>query len=530
MKKRSIKLIAWLISLVAALSACGGGGSPGAPAAAPSRIGPDTPVNPDTATWQTQQLGTWTDNIAPGNTYEPIGGEQPFALWLGGEGPGSALHKTVVVPGARGFTTTLLQPDLPNNARGNTTIAVTAGDWSMVAWTGQRTEVSAPYSQELLVRLKGPGVDSGPVLLSTAFAGSAWDTRLVLDATGAARVYWNEPDRSGVNGRFEAGRWFPQPDTGVWLLPLQRYLVGPDGQGWVFFSTGTGATQQHLARRLTATAGLGPAVRLDEAGWSPPSAQRVASAEDATSFTTVAYQGAQGCLAVRRMVNSVLRPTQCVMATGDALPNLNYVSLSTAPSGQAVLVWSTGTDDRALYAARRAANGAWGLPEKLADLPISSSYSLLSGLRTAMGPAGQALVVYRAPASSAGLSKSYAMVAEDGKPWSAKTELAYADHANAQAALAFNSEGVAGVLQLTINYNRSTDRYSSAVLMSTWRDGRWTSTAVASGIQLAYINGTPLSQVRLAPLGKGGWVAVWDEGKGPGDSSGFREIHMGEYR
>lgn len=66
--------------------------------------------------------------------------------------------------------------------------------------------------------------------------------------------------------------------------------------------------------------------------------------------------------------------------------------------------------------------------------------------------------------------------------------------------------------------------------MSTWVNGKWVSTPLATDIRLAYINSTPLSQVRLAPQGDSGWLAMWDQGNGPADESGYRELWISEYR
>lgn len=540
--KNKIQGIAWAVSLCAilSLSACGGGGS-GSNSGYGESSTPTSSAAP-VGSWQSQRVGTWTDNIFPGNTYQPIGGEPPYALWLSNLVDGKvSLNQTVAAHGARGLSTTSLQSELPREAQSNATVAVTSGAWSLIAWTESSVWTSSYGGAGLYVRLKGPDMDSGAIQISSTFQGTGWEVSLALDANGNARAYWDEkyqsgvPFRFGVNGRFEGGRWVQQSDTGISLSGRQRYLVGPDGQGWVFTAPFVDGAYKHELRRLTAVGGLGEVVRLDETGsaWGASNGFRLASAEGDASFTTVGYQQTSegiGCLTVRRMVNGVLKGTECIVAAAEGRPNLNYLALASAPTGQASLVWSVGTQDSALYVARRTANGGWSPAAKLVDLPRPGGSSSLSGLKMEMGPTGDTLVVYRAHLMEFDVAKVYAMVAKDGSIWSEPAPLAYSEHSNFEVALAFNGQGLPGVLQLTIGYLPSTRTYPSAVLMSTWVNGKWVSTPLATDIRLAYINSTPLSQVRLAPQGDSGWLAMWDQGNGPGDESGYRELWLSEYR
>lgn len=495
--------------LLAALSGCGGGGAqPPAPSQSDSQ---------QEGSWQAQRLGTWTNNLSPGNTYQPIGGEVPYAFWLGSTGANQALNVASPASSSRGMTTTQLMDSLPMAVSSNTTIAVRAGSWSMLTWT----ESTGTMWQNLFVRVKGPSFDSGAVQVSSQFLGSAWDVRLVLDAAGNARAYWDEDSRLGANGRFSAGAWVPQADVGDSLAYLQRYLVGPDGQGWLFGSIDGGAN--HEVRRITAAGGLGGSQILSGPG--ALSSQRLASAEGPTNFLTVAYQSSGGnCFLIRRMVNEVLQPELCLAVDGASQPNQNYVSLASDASGRAVLVWSVGVNDQALYVARRSLAGVWSEPTKLVDLPTDSIWSLLSGLKTAMGLGGQALVVYRAQATSLSAGTVWALVAQDGGAWSAARELRVDAGENRVAAIAINAAGVPGVLQLT------TQGVSASVLMSTWDGDAWTTRALRSNTQLSYLNSTLLSSARLAPAGTHGWLAVWDEGDGLGSSDGYREVWAAEYR
>lgn len=529
-----------LLSLVLVLGACGGGGSDGGGTGGSSNAGPPpdssggggTPV--PTNSWFIQRLGTSTDNLYPGNTYQPVGGEPPYALWLmQGSDNSVTLNETVASRSSRGFSTVTHMSNLPSVAHNNSTAAVKAGHWSMLAWTEWDSSAATPTQlsvRNLFLRLKGDTFDSGPVKVSSNLSGSLWNAKLVLDATGRARAYWDEDNRLGVNGQFVNGVWTPLPDLGESISVTQRYLVAPDGQGKLFYNRYLNGLPQHYFRRISAANGLGPEVRLDDPAQGLALAQRVASAEGPQGFTTATFQqvanASSGCLAVRRMVAGSLQAPLCIPVSGDALPNRNHVSLASDVSGHAVLVWSTGPQDQALYVSRRDTAGVWSTPALLAHVTVGSpDFSSLSGVRTAISPSGQALVIFRASDDFYLPSTTRALVGTVDGRWSAVAKLALSGMTNRDVALAFNAQGVPGVLQLMAE-SRDTD----AVMMSTWTGGQWKSELLRSGIQLAFYNEVQLSTVRLAPQGTTGWLALWDEGHGRTTTTGYRELWAAEYR
>lgn len=490
------------LCLLGALTACGGGGggSDPPPASSAGREG----------TWQVQRLTSGASgsvNLYPGNTYQPIGGDAGYALWIGGPSSNRTLNISHPDSLQRGFATRLLMDGLPSAAANNATIAVVSGEWSMITWT----ESTFPGTS-LYVRLKGSAFDTGAVLVSTQMQGAAWDVRLAVDQAGNARAIWDESGRQGVNGRFVAGVWVPEADLGFSLTYLQRYLVGPDGQGWLFRNANGGFTDEVI--RFTASGGVGAPQTLGLS--SGASARRVASAEGPDGFQTATYL--YPSFLIRRMVNGVLQPETSVIAQGTAATNSNYVSFDSDDSGRAVLAWGAGVNDNTVYAARRSAAGVWSAPTRLAELSSGASLSPLSGLMAEMGPQGQALVVYRGQGGTL-----RAVYAEDGGAWSAPVELARSGYQSRSVAIEFNAQGVPGVLQLI---NGPTD---AGVLMSTWRNGAWTTESLRSGTQLVYIYSTFASTVRLAAHGANGWLAIWDEGLGPG-SLGNRDVWLAEYR
>jgi hypothetical protein len=521
----------------------GTGSGPGSSPATPSDP-ISTTVTPPldvTGSWTLQRLGTQTNQLFPGNTYQPIGGEYPYATWLGPDATsGQALYRADA--GSAGLIGSTVQAGLPDQVSNNTTLAVTAGAWSMVVWARYGT---VQDGAGLYVRLKGPAYDSGAVRVSDSARVTPWDTRPVIDAQGHARLYWddtfdNMPTRLGRNVVFVGGRWVEQKDLDQRVqLAYQRLLVAPSGEGWWLMPEFKSDHFEHRAYRITAIDGLGASLRLDQTGseWAGANGQLLGSADgnSANDLTAAMLQasadGSQHCLLVRRVVAGALKPADCIPASGEALPNGKYLSLATAPTGQGVLVWSTGPDNNALYVARRDAAGVWGAPAKLTDLPSSSSWDVLSGLTSTMGPQGQALVVWR-ESPFGGLSKAHARTAVAGGNWSVDTVLipnSPTDVENRMVAVAFNTRGVPGVLQMTLTGTPQTGGNRWSIVMSSWVDGQWLTRTVAANIQPAYYNTIPVGLMRLAPSLDGGWLALWDQGKGPGDTTGYRELWAGQF-
>jgi len=523
-----------IASLCLTLVACGGGG------------GSDggTSNNLNTLSWSTpQRLGTDTNQLPPAPTAQPIGGEPTSSLWLRLSNGMTTLMRSQASASARGLASTTVQGGLSVRASSNDTVAVVAGDHSMVVWTETIGNAISADGPGLYAQVSGPGISTGPRLISGSYSGDARSTTPVIDASGNARIYWDESGQPGLNKRLISSNWVTQAATGLSLsAQVPRRLSGPDGQGWVMFGQAALGSVQHQARPLTAANGLGASARLDEptGNWSSLSALRLASPEANNGFTTVGFQFAtgnpDGSFIIRRAVNGVVQgSTLTLAAPGNAQPNGRYTALATSAGGQAVLAWSTGTntEDTAIYVARRSAAGVWGSASLLVSLPASSDgNSLLDGLNANMGPNGQAMVSYEARSATGALPRIHALVANDGAVWSADTTLTYSGYAVQAvvgAVTAFNAAGTPGVLQL-VNTTAQGDFYPVTVLMSTWANNRWTSTALATDIELPYIGNTLLGQIRLAPSGSNGWLALWDQGRGPGDSLGYRELWASEFR
>ena len=521
-----------VLGLLGSLVACGGGGGRDDP----TRRDPDNVSGSGTAqlttgsggNWVNQKLGTDTNNLYIGNTSTQQ--EVPdFALWLGREADSSISLKRTTALANRGFSSSALMSNLPSRSNSNASSAMVAGAWSIVAWSAFDSSPGTSWFETLYVRVQGPGFDSGVVALTHDFESFS-SMRMVLDASGQARVYWNETHRSGVNVRLVNGTWVPQADLGNVMSAVQQAIVDPGGQGWLFLSFPQDGGSGHYVRAVTAADGLGPEIRLDDPAQGDLVSRRISGAEGTGGFTTVSIQSLSGatssCLAVRRMVANVLQAPQCIMVSGDEVPNQEYVSVAAHPSGHAVLVWSAGVRDKALYASRRNAAGTWSAAAKLVDVtPASAHFSLLAGLRTSIGPSGQALVIYRASDTVTSPWVVRALLASAGGDWSAPVSLVRgAGWGNAEAALSFDARGTPGVLQLM---GRSGGM--AEVTLSTWVNGAWTTDVLRSNTRLAYINSVLLSRVRLMPRGNAGWVALWNEGEGPG-SSGYRELWASDYR
>jgi hypothetical protein len=103
------------------------------------------------------------------------------------------------------------------------------------------------------------------------------------------------------------------------------------------------------------------------------------------------------------------------------------------------------------------------------------------------------------------------------------------DVENRMVAVAFNTRGVPGVLQMTLTGTPQTGGNRWSIVMSSWVDGQWLTRTVAANIQPAYYNTIPVGLMRLAPSLDGGWLALWDQGKGPGDTTGYRELWAGQF-
>ncbi|RZI79182.1 MAG: hypothetical protein EOP38_26010 [Rubrivivax sp.] len=467
----------------------------------------------------------------PGNTYQPLGGEPAYGLWLRKAVDNTvSLERTVASSMGRGLSSSVRMANLPSRANSNATVAVVAGAWSLVAWT-EYDPANAPGDSNLFLRLTGTGFDSGSVKVSSAFRRSGWDVTLIIDESGRARAFWDEDSRPGVNGVFANGQWVVQPDVGDIRLDAGRHLTSPDGQGWRFYTRFSAGVVRHTMRRLSAEHGFGPEVRVDDPAQGSPVGYREASGQDGENFTTVAFQqvsGAQtGCLAVRRMLAGVLQASDCIEVSGETMPNHNFFDLTTDPSGHALLTWSTGVKDRALYGARRGVNGLWSSPVKLTDLTLASNaaYSWLSGVLSRIDSNGRALVALRLNNQAWGAPTIRALIGLEDGSWSNPVELAQLGMSSRDMSVAFNGQGVPGVLQLVAQLDGS-----AAVMMSTWSNGGWQSQILRSGTQLSYINGVPLYTLRLTPQGSNGWLALWDEGLGYNDSTGYRELWAAEYR
>lgn len=516
-----------VVGLISALAACGGGGG-GAPAAPAARVPGDVAAS----SWFSQRLGINSSSIIPGATTHPVGGEAPFALWVAWENGVTTFSQTVVSSTARGFSTTAHQTQLPAEASSNATHGVVSGNWSLTAWTS--SDPTALGVRNLWVRFKGPGVDSLAVQIDPDFSGDARSVRLVLDETGNARVFWDSTSQGlrGVNGRFVGKVWTPLATLNRSVTYPSKALMAPDGQGWLFETIDNGGVNERWFSRLTAAGGLGVATRLDEPshGAIDAASSLLAYPEGKDGFTVAGLQqvpqASDTCLSVRRFAAGKLEAAQCIKVSGDVLPNTGYGDLAADATGHAVMAWSAGANDRAIYAVRRNAAGAWSAPAKLADVtPASGVFSLLGGIKVAVSPAGQALVVFGARANLQSVLTLRALTAPAGGAWPVPTELAASGSFNRDVAIAFNAQGVPGILQL-MGEASGTD----SVTMSTWEGGSWATSYLRSGTHLAFINHVLLSIPRLAPQGAKGWLAFWDEGHGPGDSDGYREIWGAEYR
>ena len=506
--------------------------------------------NPEaTGSWSVTKLGIHTDMLFPGNTYQPIGGEYPYALWLGPDGAGGeALYRADAADTLLGTQT--LQPALPQQAASNRSIAVTAGAWSMTVWAESETwQASTGVGPGLYVRVKGPNTDTGAVRVSDSGRVDPSATLPVIDASGHARLIWDD-DLNSVNFRFgrnvllSGSQWVEQKDLGIQVaLYYRRLLMAPNGEGWLVLpqfvagEPGANGRYEHRAYPLTAANGLGTPLRLEQTGslWASAYGMVLASADgnNLVNMTMATQQasadGTTQCVLVGRVVGGALASTTCIPTSGDAVPNHQFMSLSTAAGGQGLLVWSTGSGPAALYASRRNAAGVWNAPVKLADLPSTSEWNALTGLRTAMGPQGQALVVWRVRPDG-GIGQVHARTAVDGGAWSPDATLVQTSPTPVESmdvAVAFNNRGVPGVLQLTISGTAATGGSHWAIVMSSWFDGQWVTRPVVNDIQPAYINGVPLSLMRLAPSMTGGWLALWNQGLGTSDTTGYRELWAG---
>jgi hypothetical protein len=465
----------------------------------------------------------------PGNTEHPAGGDAPYALWVRWDNGETSLNQAVVSSTGRGFSTMTHQTKLPAAASNNSTYAVVSGEWSLITW--EVSDANNPGAINLFVRLKGPGVDSQAVKVEADYRGDARSVRLVLDASGHARAFWDLPhqDRWGVNGLFNGGTWVPQPDIAWSVSASASANVAPDGQGWYFATPPNGRTKDQWLVKLTAAGGYSSVTRLDDPALGDAVGPRLIHTEGLNGFTTAVLQQMPGassaCLAVRRLVAANLGATQCINVTADSLPNLNYGELVSDASGHALMTWSTGYLDRAVYVSRRNTANTWAAPSKLVDVTgASDTWSRLVGLKAAINSTGQAVVAYGIN-NGGGAGTLRAQVAQPGGAWSTAQELVSDGAFTRDASVSVNAKGVPGVLQL-VSKAGGTD----AVTMSTWVNGAWSTTDLRSGIQLAFYNYILLSSVRLAPQGSKGWLAVWDEGNGQGDSQGYREIWAAEYR
>ncbi len=522
-----------IASLCLTLVACGGGGG---------GDGGGTPSNLSTLSWSTaQRLGTDTNQLPPAPTPQPVGGEPSTSLWLRLNNGQTTLMRSQASGNARGVASTTVQGGLPTLANGNATVAVVAGEHSMVVWTETSGNATSADGPGLYAQVFGPGTDTGPRLISGTFTGDARDTLPVIDASGNARIYWDEGGQPGFNKQLINRNWVTGSTSGLPLgSQLQRRLSGPDGQGWLFTTAVNGSGQVlHQVGRVTAANGLGGFTNV-EAPNARLSQLRLASPDINNGYTTATLLypagGGDGSFVIRRAINGVVQGTSStVNAPGAAQPNLRYTALATSAGGQALLVWSTGTGnvDSALYAARRSATGVWSTASLLVTLPApSDGNSLLDGLNANLGPNGQAMVAYRARSATGALPRIHALVANDDAAWSADTTLTYSGYTIQEPTLAttaFNAAGTPGVLQV-INTTAQGNFFPVTVLMSTWANNRWTSTPLATDVELPYINSVMLGQIRLAPQGSNGWLALWDQGNGPGDSLGYRELWASEFR
>lgn len=518
------KAAAFGLALV--MASCGGGGGGGNGGEDPPVVVPGEQFTGQMIHgWAVQQVGSGATGFYPGNTGSAVGGQPAYAVWID-KNPGEAtstVRQASAAPNIRGVTKTVAITGLPDPARSNATVVMKAGSWTLLLWTDSDASNEFGLSN-LNVRLTGNGFDSGNYKLTSRFTGSAWDVRAPINESGQVRIFWDEPGRPGVNGRVVNGAWEFQPDTNVSLVQLQRHLVGADGQGRLFFARQIDGKPASVMRALTAAGGLGPEVRIDEPELGEPNYGRDVSEEGLQGFTTVGFHKVDadtGCFAMRRLVDGVLQAGQCITVTGDAMPNEEHVSLATNVQGHGVLVWSTGLRDTALYASRRNAAGVWSAPIKLANVTApGENFTWLWGIKTAVSPTGQALVIYKA--QSAGLSPATvrAFVAPASGNWPAATELSQGFMGNYEAALGFNAAGVPGVLQMV----RTGD--TDAVMMSTWRNGVWSTHMLRSGVHFPKVSGILRSILRLTPQGTAGWLAMWCEAT---ESDGY-QFWVGEYR
>ncbi len=484
-----------------------------------------------TNTWQMQQVSGAVQPLVPANTYQPIGGDAPYALWVERQADGSGtLMRGVAASGARGVSATALMRGLPPQALGSTTIAVQAGDWALLVWEAGN-EVDVFYNR-LFARLVGPGSDSGVIELTNHFEGAAWDVRAALDVNGRHLLVWDEPGHRGAQGRLVNQALVREPDVGESVASVQRLLVGPDGQGWLLQGVIRNDEPVQEVRRFTAAEGVGSPMRLDDPAAGPLFVPLVASAEGPTTFTAVSMQqhanDTHVCLAVRRMVAGRLQSPTCVNTSGNSLPNRNWLSLASHPNGAAVLVWSVGDErrDLGLYASRRAtASGEWSAPALLTTLPSDPLFSLLCGLKTGMSADGQPLVVYCASDSLLARRTTRAMTQLASGVWMGPTEWGLPGMQTNEMRFAFNGQGVPGIMQTL------TDGRVAAVMMSTWRAQGWQSTTLRYGIQQPFSSlGYVKPSLSLVPQGSGGWLAAWKEGQGPAQPDLGETYWLSEFR
>ncbi len=145
--------------------------------------------------------------------------------------------------------------------------------------------------QTLYARFDGPnGESSGYVPVSTNSNSGGW---AVVDASGVARLYW--ADTTGPNtvvtrtGRFIGTDWEDGGTVPDMSLYVNAVAAGPDGKGWLFYESVSGAgLVEHYGRYVDAINGLGVARRLDDPTFGGTSFWRKASAQNATAVTTVA--------------------------------------------------------------------------------------------------------------------------------------------------------------------------------------------------------------------------------------------------
>lgn len=483
-------------ALMLALTACGGGTTTTI-IIEPGALGKQ---------WRGTELSDRALAIVPGGGYALVG-DVPAVDWLAFQTAGAVvdLRQASYGDGAWQAAASPRVSGLHGVVFNEDSAMARAGDWTVVL---------GRQGQDLWAQLTGPsGQQSAAVPLSSTADGHV---HVAVDAAGHARVYWSET--SGATTVVRAMHFSgttPVDDGQIAAMTLDGLgtVAGPDGQGWLFYAH----AGRHHVRTVDALNGLGAAQVLDEPALGTVAASRRSVAETASRVSSLAVQGsgtAGACVGARRLDAGIWSATTCV---NDSLADAGtrLLELAVEPGGRAVAVWAGGTDDHTLYAALRDAAGAWSAPRVLGVLAAGVH---LATVTARVHTDGSAIVLYR----QADGATPNASVPENAVPyavrwdaaagaWSPPERIDAAGQPSARLAVAFNSRGEPGVLNVV--ETASAGRYQ--VRFAARLKGVWSSVSLQDDASLATVldghgDLQLASMLRLVSLGDGGWAAFWE--------------------